>query len=331
MPETLVLSGPTMGTTYTVRWLAEANTPDVFALRRAIEAELARVDVQMSRYRPDSELSRFNQLRSTATQAASPEFAQLLSECMALNAASGGAFDVTVAPLVDAWGFGPSGGGTHAPAPSELQQLLERRGENQLRVELTPARVRKQRPDVEVDLNAIAPGHAVDRLSALLQRQGVRNYLIDIGGEIRVSGHNGSGQAWRIAIDDPRHEEQVPYSAVELSGGAVATSGGYRHFRIVDGQRYSHIIDPRSGYPASLATAAVIVVAPTAAQADGWATALFVLGEKDGLALASQRELAVLFLLFDGKGLREHASPAFAPYRTQANAPQENAPRENAS
>ena len=121
MPDTLVLSGPTMGTTYTVRWLAEANTPDVFALRRDIEAELARVDVQMSRYRSDSELSRFNQLRSTAAQAASPEFAQLLSESMALNAASGGAFDVTVAPLsVDAWGFGPSGEGTHAPAPSEL-------------------------------------------------------------------------------------------------------------------------------------------------------------------------------------------------------------------
>ena len=162
-------------------------------------------------------------------------------------------------------------------------------------------------------MNAIAPGHAVDRLSALLQRQGVRNYLIDIGGEIRVSGHNGSGKPWHIAIDDPRHEEQVPYSAVQLSGGAVATSGGYRHFRIVDGQRHSTSIDPRSGYPASLATAAVIVVAPTAAQADGWATALFVLGEKDGLALASQTPARGAFLAIrGGKGLREHASPAFA-------------------
>ncbi|HKQ83909.1 MAG TPA: FAD:protein FMN transferase [Steroidobacteraceae bacterium] len=325
VPETLVLSGPTMGTMYTVRWIAEGHTPAAFTLRRDIDAELTRVDTQMSRYRPDSELSRFNESRSTAERAASPEFAQLLSESMALNAVSGGAFDVTVAPLVDAWGFGPRGEVADAPTPHELQQLLERRGGNQLHVELSPPRVRKLRPDVEVDLNAIAPGHAVDRIGALLERRGVRNYLVDIGGEIRVSGHNGNDEPWRIAIDDPRHEEQVPYSAVELSGGAVSTSGGYRHFRILDGQRYSHLIDPRSGYPASLATAAVIVIAPTAAQADGWSTALFVLGEKEGLALAARRHLAVLFLLFDGQGLREHASPAFEPYRAQANTRQQNA------
>ena len=315
MPEALVLSGPTMGSTYTVRWVAEGKTPDAFALRRAIEAELARVDAQMSRYRADSELSRFNALRSTAVQAATPEFAQLLSESVALNAGSGGAFDITVAPLIDAWGFGPHAGDLHAPDPHELQRLLERRGGDLLEITRSPPTVRKRRDDVEVDLNAIAPGQAADRIGALLQRQGVNNYLVDMGGEIRVNGHNASGGSWRIAIDDPRHAEQVPYATVELSHGAISTSGGYRHFRTIDGKRYSHLLDPRSGYPASLNTAAVIVIAPTAAQADGWSTALFVLGEKEGLALAAQRQLAVLFILFDGTGLREHASAAFGPYR----------------
>lgn len=306
-----------MGATYTVRWIASAGTPSEYDLRKEIDAELAQLDEKFSRYRSDSELARINAARADEPLAVSSEFAQLLRESIALNEYSAGAFDVTVAPLVDAWGFGPQQPEARAPQPLEIQQLLQRCGVDM--VEMTSAStIRKHRADVELDFNAIAPGYAADRISGLLQRHGMQDYLIDIGGEIRVSGHNARGSPWRIAIDDPRHIEQVPYAAVELTGGAVATSGGYRHFRVIDGKRYSHLMDPRSGYPASLATAAVIVIAPTAAEADGWATALFVLGEKEGLMVASQRRIAALFLLFDGTGLREHASEAFLPYRVHA-------------
>jgi thiamine biosynthesis lipoprotein len=324
-PEALMLSGPTMGTTYTVRWLATRDTPDSSVLRRAIEMELAQVDEQMSRYRPDSELSRFNAARSTDAQKVSLELAQLLSESLALHSASKGAFDVTVAPLIDAWGFGPQPGASRAPDARWVAHLLERRGGHLLEVTKAPPAIRKLRADLEIDLNAIAPGHAVDRICALLEKRGVSSYLVDVGGEIRVRGHNALGGPWRIAIDDPRHEEQVPYTTIELSQGAVATSGGYRHFRMIDGQRYSHILDPRTGYPAMGTTAAVVVIAPTATQADGWATALFVLGEKKGLALATERELAALFLVLDGEQLHEYASPAFMRYRKHVGASPQNA------
>jgi FAD:protein FMN transferase len=308
VPQARVLSGPTMGTTYTVRWLEEDQSPNAFALRGEVEGELARVDEQMSRYRDDSQLSRFNALRATTAQVIAPEFAELLSEATA-----------TVAPLVDAWGFGPRQTQPREPAAAELQALLSRRGGDLVEVTMSPPTLRKRRADVELDVNAIAPGHAVDRIARLLERHGIKNYLIDIGGEIRAQGHNASGEPWRVAIDDPRHAAQVPYATVSLSGGAIATSGGYRHFRVIDGRRYSHLIDPRTGRPASLDIGAVIVIAPTATAADGWATAMFVLGERDGIELATRRGLAVLFLLLDGQGgIRQHASPGFAAYRTAA-------------
>lgn len=313
-----VISGPAMGSTYTVRWLATEQAPGDFELRTLVEAELARVDLQMSRYRSDSELARFNAVRSTAPQAASLEFAQLLSESIAINAASAGAFDVTIAPLVDAWGFGPTRAQAQKPTAEELQALRARCGSQWLEVSYSPTVVRKLRADVEVDVNAIAPGHAADRIARLLERHTLKNYLIDIGGEVRVRGNNAMGTPWRLAIDDPRHAEQIPYALVELDAGAIATSGGYRHFHVVDGRRFSHLLDPRTGEPASLRIASVVVIAPTAAQADAWATAMFVLGEQQGLRIAAQRNLAVLFLIAEGEHIGERASPAFAQYRRVA-------------
>jgi thiamine biosynthesis lipoprotein len=309
-----MLSGPTMGTTYTVRWLATADTPSEYELRTRIDAELARVDAQMSRYRSDSELSRINAAVSTEPQAVSRELADMLATALQVQAASKGALDPTIGALVDAWGFGPR---TRARVPdaAELRALLERRGSDLLEVTLTPPSVRKRRADIVIDVNAVAPGQAADRIAALLRAAGVENLLVEIGGEIRVEGHNAAGRPWRIAIDDPRHEEPIPYAFVELSTGAIATSGGYRHYRIVDGQRYSHLLDPRSGRPVVSATAAVVVIAPTALLADAWATALFVLGAQDGLEVARQHDVAALFLIYEGDALQELTSPAFGRYR----------------
>jgi FAD:protein FMN transferase len=313
--EPLVLSGPTMGTTYTVRWLAAPQSPPPFELRRQIEAELAHVDQQMSRYRSDSELSRFNHLRSSEWITASSDLAALVSEAKYLSAATAGAFDITIAPLIDAWGFGPQGAEQDIPDAAQIALLLQRRGPEMVEVQLAPPALRKRRVDVELDLNAIAPGHAVDRICRLLDQVRVDNYLVDVGGEIRVRGHNAEGRPWRVAIDDPRHREQVPYRFIELTDAAVATSGGYRHFYERQGRRYSHLLDARTGYPADLSVAAVVVIAPTAAQADGWATALFALGRKDGFAIASERRLAALFIVPEGDTLREYATPAVGAYR----------------
>jgi thiamine biosynthesis lipoprotein len=313
-PTSHVISGPTMGTTYTVRWLGRESAPSDFALRSEVEAELARVDLQMSRYREDSELSRFNATRSTEPQAVSPEFAQLLSESLAINAASEGAFDIAIAPFVDAWGFGPGMKRARVPTATELEAVRARCGLQWLEVSSSPTAVRKLRSDVELDLNAIAPGNAVDRIARLLERHALENYLIDIGGEIRVRGVNAAGAAWRIAVDDPRHTQQVAFATVELSHGAIATSGGYRQFHNIDGRQYSHLIDPRTGQPA-LMRGSVVVIASTASQADAWATALFVLGEEAGMRVATEHDIAALFLILENQQVRERATPAFRKYR----------------
>lgn len=316
-PPELVLSGPTMGTTYTVKVAAPPPSVDPAIVRVAIDDVLEHIDRSMSGYRADSEVARFNASASTQWRDVSPDLAAVVQASLDLSAACDGVFDITVAPLVAAWGFGPAGEPQVLPSDEQIAQIEAAIGYSKLHVRLDPPALRKDVAALSIDLNGIAPGFAVDRLADRLQALRIENFMIDIGGEIRAHGRNARGEPWHIAVEHPVDTERMPYAGVWLDGAAVSTSGEYRQYYERDGRRYSHTIDPRTGRTLDRAPGSVVVVAPLAAQADGWATALNVLGPRAGLALATRLHLPVLFIERDGSEWRSQATPEFERYRKE--------------
>ena len=314
-PAELNLVGPTMGTTYTVKIARPPAHIQAHEVRAVIDRELARIDESMSGYRPDSEVSRFNASRSTEWFEVSADLAFVVQAALDVSEASDGAFDVTVTPLVQAWGFGTA---NTAPAdlPDEatLRRLLEQTGYRKLHVRQSPAALRKDQPELTIDLNGIAPGFAVDRIAAGFAALGLQSYMIDIGGEIRVRGRNAAGEKWRIAIEEPLDaEDRPPFAILELDELAVATSGEYRHYYARDGKRYSHTIDPRSGRPIEHDLASVTVVHREAMYADAWGTAFNVLGVEAGYGLAETLGMSVMFVVNADGELRTKPTPTIQP------------------
>jgi thiamine biosynthesis lipoprotein len=314
-PPEIVLSGPSMGTTYTVKVASPPASVDPARVRVAVEDVLERVDRSMSGYRVDSEVARFNASACTDWCDVSPDFAALVQTSLAISAASDGVFDITVAPLVTAWGFGPAGEPQVLPSAEQIAQLDAAVGYRKLHVRLDPPALRKDVAGLSIDLNGIAPGFAVDRLAERLQAMRIENYMIDIGGEIRARGRNARDEPWHIAVEHPVETQRTPYTSVWLDGAAVSTSGEYRAYYERDGRRYSHTVDPRTGRTLDREPGSVVVVAPLAAEADGWATALNVLGPRDGLALATRRKLPALFIERSAGEWRSQATPEFERYR----------------
>ena len=315
-PAELVLSGPTMGTTYTVKVVAPPASVDAKLVQATIDDVLAQIDQSMSGYRADSEVTRFNASSSTQWRNVSAELAAVVRASLDISEASDGAFDITVAPLVAVWGFGPAGEPKELPSVEQIAQLEATVGYRKLHVRLDPPALRKDVAGLSIDLNGIAPGFAVDRLADRLRALRIENFMIDVGGEIRAHGRNARGEPWHIAIEHPVDTQRTPYASVWLDGAAVSTSGEYRDYYERDGRRYSHTIDPRTGRTLDRAPGSVVVVAPSTAQADGWATAMNVLGPREGLALATQRHLPVLFIERAGREWRSQATPEFARYRS---------------
>ena len=305
-----------MGTTFMVEvvteTLGEERQAEVLEL---IEAELDEVNTKMSHYLEDSELSRFNRSRDTSPFAVSEETLEVFRHAQELARLSSGAFDVTVGPLVDAWGFGPEERVIEPsePRPDEvIGRLLAHVGYTKIELDLEHSTIRKTEPSVACDLSAIAKGYGVDQVSEALRREGFGDHLVEVGGEVRAAGLNAAGQPWRIAIERPGSGGAVPGRIVPLSNLAMATSGDYRNYYEVGGVRFSHTIDPRTGYPISHALASVSVVDELSVRADGLATALAVLGPDEGYELAVEQDLAALFIVRDGEGgFRERATPAF--------------------
>jgi thiamine biosynthesis lipoprotein len=308
----LALQGSTMGTSYSVQLAAAPAGLDMQALGQAIARVLEEVNVLMSTYRPDSELSRFNASESTDWFACSPELVEVLAAARQVSDASGGAFDVTVGPLVNLWGFGPNIEPDELPGQTQIDAARARMGYRQLELRESPPALRKARPDLYVDLSAIAKGYGVDRVAALLARQGIENALVEIGGELRGHGVNGRGEPWRIAVERPLPDgpRQV-FRVLGLQDIGMATSGDYRNFFELDGKRYSHSIDPATGRPVGHALVSVTVLAENTMMADAWATALLVLGPERGLALAESRGLAALLISRDRGRLRARATKGF--------------------
>jgi FAD:protein FMN transferase len=310
--ETHVLEGSTMGTTFTIKVVARNIGPTTQArLQDLIERELDEVDSKMSTYRPDSELSRFNRWRETTPFTVSPETLRVFQLAQEVSELTEGAFDVTAAPLVDLWGFGPSGPRQTPPSEQEIAEARARTDYRKIRIHPETESLRKLDPRSSCDLSAIAKGYAVDRVAELLEREHLTDYMVEVGGEVRTGGLNDARAPWRIAIERPVVGERDIERIVPLSGLAMATSGGYRNFFEAGGIRYSHTIDPHTGRPISNALAAVSVVAPLCARADALATGLLVLGPDKGYDLAVRHGLAALFLVEDGGGFRERPTPTF--------------------
>ncbi len=302
-----------MGTSYTVKMSERPPTVVPQTLERRILQVLDRVDRWMSTYRNDSELSRYNHNPSTDWVAVSPELAVVLEEAQTISRLSDGAFDVTVGPLLRLWGFGPHAQDPpRVPSPNEIEQAKNTIGYRRLKVRRVPPAIKKTHPKVSVDLSAIAPGYAVDLIAALLEDHGVHDYLVDIGGEERVKGRSPRGARWRIAIARPLEGEGGILRTLELESGAVATSGDYRNYFERDGQRYSHLLDPRAGRPIKHRLASVTVIAETAMRADALATALMVLGPEQGMELAEEAGLAALFIVRGPGGYIEQLTHGFA-------------------
>jgi thiamine biosynthesis lipoprotein len=305
-----------MGTTYAITVARPPSGLEPHEVRDAIDEELASIDRAMSGYRADSEISRFNMALTTEWVEVSPALAEVVQAALKVSEDSQGAFDITVAPLVSAWGFGAATQiRADLPDPKLLLQLQETVGYRKLHVRKTPAALRKDVAALSVDLNGIAPGFAVDRIASRFDALGFANYMIDIGGEIRVRGHNAEGEKWRIAVEEPIESAHgIPFRILSLQDAAVATSGEYRHYYYRNGKRYSHTIDPRTAQPVNHDLASVVVVHQESMYADAWATAYNVLGYQAGYELALQLRMPVLFIVDTGDGLIAHSTSAMSQY-----------------
>ncbi|MFY8135112.1 MAG: FAD:protein FMN transferase [Aquimonas sp.] len=304
-PEPLRLEGQSMGTGWSVL-IGDPGAEEVRA-RPLIEAELQRVVAQMSTWEPDSDLSRFNAAAPGSQHPVPAQLQAVLRAALALAEDSGGAFDPTVGPLVELWGFGPGRPRQAAPAPAEIEALRSRIGWQRVRFEggrlIQPG-------GLSLDLSAIAKGYAVDRIAERLLEAGYLNLLIEVGGELRAQGQHPDGRPWRVGLEGPSVGGAA--TGIVLRDRAVATSGDYRQFFEQDGRRYSHMIDPRSGQPIAQAGIAVSVVHASCMQADGLATTLSVLGPEEGVRWASERDIAARFIYREGDAWAERSTPAFA-------------------
>lgn len=306
----LEISGNTMGTSYSIKIIG-AEQLDLDQLKLDLDRRLDGINTIMSTYDPNSMLSRFNQHEGTDWYSVPYTLALVIKTARRISLDSGGAFDITVGPLVDLWGFGPDGPRTSEPPADEWQSARELVGFKKLEVTGDPAALRKSVPGLRADLSAIAKGFGVDQMAALLESRGIERYLVEIGGEVRVRGLNAKNKPWRLGIEKPDAAGRQVQQAVDLKLGALATSGDYRNFFESGGQRYSHTIDPDTGRPVAHSLASATVFASDCMTADGWATALMALGPEKGRALAEKLGLAAYFIVRTEDGFETSASPEF--------------------
>ena len=308
------LDGMTMGTHYQIRITDPQEDINSDQLQASLDTLLREINRSMSTYDKDSELSRINRSREQKPIPISPELYTVLDAALNVNRLSNGAFDVTVGPLVNLWGFGPELREDAVPPPIDIQLALERVGMD--KIELADSgspTLRKLHPEVYLDLSAIAKGYGVDRLAEHLETLNISNYMVEIGGEIRVKGVNARGRPWHIAIEKPSSDGRNVFKVIAPGDLAVATSGDYRNYFERDGKRYSHTINPHSGRPVEHSLASVTVLADNCMYADAMATALMVLGPEQGYALAIAEKLPVMFIIRSAEGFTSRLTPAMEP------------------
>lgn len=327
------LRGFTMGSTWSAKFRPADATPPERDVERALQAKLDALERQMSTWRADSDVSRFNASTGTNWFSVPRETVVVVREALAVSALTDGAFDVTVFPLVRLWGFGPGDGKGRVPAEAEIAAALRHVGWQKLHARLDPPALRKDSAGLAVDLSALCPGYASDCLGERLEAWGVRDYLVEVGGEFRARGEGSAGPGWRVGIEKPParagdwqsplatsrskqdsgHKSPAPALAttVTLTNQSLATSGDYRNAFTAQGRRFSHHLDPRTGWPVESTLASVSVVHATTIRADALGTGLMVLGPERAWALAQREKLFVLLVVRDGSQLTVRQTDGF--------------------
>ena len=312
--ETLI-SGRTMGTVYHVK-LVSSEPIETAPLKSVMDSILAALNASMSTYDPHSEISRLNNAKAEEAVAVSDDFVRVMQLANKIYRLTQGAWDGSVAPLIDLWGFGPNGQLTEVPSSDAIAAAHQKVGFHLIQLEKDRFLIKKK-SYVTLSLASIAKGYGVDRLTELLNQKGYSDFLVEIGGEVYAKGSNAKGDPWRVGINRPDSGGRLDavYRVVKLSQTALATSGDYRQFYEIDGKRFSHVIDPKTGYPVQNGVVSASVVAANCALADGLATALMVMGPEKGLALINQlKGVEALMVVRDENGqLVDYVSSDFQP------------------
>lgn len=300
-PAVMRLSGKTMGTTYNVVIVGSPVAQE--KLETSIADALREVNGKMSNWDPESEISKFNASQSTDPQGISPQMGHVMLAAARVHDLSEGKFDVTLAPLIDLWGFGPRKPGDAVPSDSEILAALAQVGQTtRLTLSGDGRTLTKAAADVQINLSAIAKGYGVDAVAQALEAHEISNYMVEIGGDLVASGTNPEGNSWQIGVERPGIVAKSLELVISVENKGVATSGDYRNYREHEGKRYSHILDPTTGRPITHKTASATVIAENAMMADAWATAMLALGEERGLQIAEANDLAVYFITRDESG-----------------------------
>ncbi|EFE95533.1 FAD:protein FMN transferase ApbE [Serratia odorifera] len=314
----LDIDGKTMGTFYSVKisgQLSESRQQ----LQQEIDALLEQANDDISTYRANSVLSRFNQSRSAEPQPIPRGMADIILTAQRIGRDTGGAMDITVGPLVNLWGFGPDKRPVTIPSQRQIDAAKNDIGLQHLKL-IADQRgewLQKDLPDLYVDLSTLGEGYGVDQLVKLMARKGITNYLVSVGGAVSSRGVNGQGKPWRVAIQKPTDRENAVQALVDLHGYGISTAGSYRNYFEQKGQRYSHVIDPTTGRPIVHQLVSATVIAPTALEADGWDTGLMVLGTEKALKLAQEKGLAVYLIGKTDNGFTAVMTPQFKAFLVQ--------------
>ncbi|NKB37422.1 MAG: FAD:protein FMN transferase ApbE [Gammaproteobacteria bacterium] len=305
-----VFGGLTMGTTYSVKINAVELEVAEKKIDKEIQSILKKVNASMSTYIKESELSLLNQSNAGTWITLSEDLYQISEEAMSVSRLTDGHFDISVGALVNLWGFGPQKSEI-IPSKDEIEQAMSNSGSEHLQIQQSPPALKKLKDNIYLDLSGIAKGYAVDKIAEYLISLGIDNFLVEIGGEIRASGTNNIGFAWRIGIEQPEPEKQAVRRIIRLDNIAMATSGDYRNYFERDGRRYSHTIDPVSGYPITHNLASVTVLHAKTSIADALATGFLVMGKEAAGKIAQKNKLAVFFIEKTASGFKESFTPEF--------------------
>ncbi|WON75704.1 FAD:protein FMN transferase ApbE [Serratia sp. UGAL515B_01] len=320
-PETrpqLDIEGKTMGTFYSVK-VSGVISQNKQQLQQEIDALLEQANDDISTYRPNSVLSRFNQNASKDPQPIPRGMADIVLTAQRIGRDTGGAMDITVGPLVNLWGFGPDKHVAKIPSQQQIDDARSYTGLQHLKLlsDHQGEWLQKDLPGMYVDLSTLGEGYGVDQLVKLMARKGITNYLVSVGGAVSSRGVNGQNKPWRVAIQKPTDRENAVQALVDLQGYGISTAGSYRNYFEKDGQRYSHVIDPLTGRPITHKLVSATVIAPTALEADGWDTGLMVLGTEKALKLAEEKGLAVYLITKTEDGFSAVMTPQFKAFLVQ--------------
>ena len=300
--------GPTMGSTYSIKYVRREGLPAPKDVKVEVEKILAEVDQQMSTYRSDSDIEHFNDLPANRCQKMPPPILKLIRVGEQLSEQSEGSYDLTVEPLLNLWGFGPQARAETVPSAQAQAEVRQRVGYQHLRIDGDQL---CKDAAVEVDFNSIAAGYAVDTIAAKLEAMGIHNYLAEATGELKAAGKKIDGSAWRVALEEPRDDQQVAERIIAVDGYGVSTSGDYRNYFQQDGRRYSHTFDARTGAPVLHTLASVTVIHPSALMADGLSTLLLILGPERGWDYAQAHDIGAFFVIRADTGFVTRTNQAF--------------------